>query len=396
MTHQVNEKIWTRSFVNIFVSNFFVFSVFYALLTTLPIYVTDELGGTDSQAGLVVTVFLLSAIIVRPFSGRLLERFGKKRMLLISLVFFAVATVLYMPLSGFYALLGLRFFHGIWFSILTTATGAIAADLIPMAKRGEGLGYFAMSMNIAVVAGPFFALTLLQFLSFTLLFLVLSVVMAVGIIATTFVKTTEHHGKVEKRKLSFDDLFERRALPIALVGSFTALAYSSVISFISIYAKSLGLIEAAGYFFVVFAGVMLVSRPFTGRLFDRMGGGYVIYPCLVIFAGGLIALSMTDSAWMLLLSAALIGIGYGNLVPSFQTLAVSSASPHRCGHATATFFTFFDTGIATGSYVLGMLAGMFGYSKLYMLATFFVLVSMTLYKLTQRKPKKEMSYNAGI
>lgn len=382
--------IWTKSFINIFVSNLFVFIVFYALLTLLPIYVTDALGGSESQAGLIITTFLLSAIIVRPFSGKLIDRFGKKKMLVTSAAFFAITSFLYPLVDHYIALLLLRFFHGVWFSIVTTAAGAIAADSIPRERRGEGLGYFAMSMNLAVVAGPFIALTLLQFVSYITIFLILSGIMIVGVLCTLGIKAIENTAPVNSSKLTFDDLFEKKSFPIAVVGLFVAFSYASVISFISLYAKSLNLLDAAGFFFAVFAVAMLVSRPFTGRLFDTRGPNTVILPAFVLFAIGLLTLSLTNVAWMLLLAGALIGLGYGSIVPSFQTLAIQAAPESRSAHATATFFTFFDTGIATGSYVLGIMVTTMGYANLYMTLSIFVIGILFLYQWMQKqKPTRK-------
>ncbi len=381
--------IWTKSFVNISISNLFIFIVFYALLTILPIYVTDEIGGSESQAGLIITIFLLSAIIVRPFSGRLIDRFGKKKMLVTSAALFAVASFFYPLIDNYTALLFLRFFHGVWFSIVTTAAGAIAADSIPRERRGEGLGYFAMSMNLAVVTGPFIALTLLQFVSYVTIFLVLSSVMTIGVLCTLGVKTIETNEPVTRHKLTFDDLFEKKSFPIAFVGLFVAFSYASVISFISLYAKSLGLLEAAGFFFAVFAVAMLVSRPFTGRMFDMKGPNTVILPAFVLFAIGLVTLSFTTTPWMLLLAGAFIGLGYGSIVPSFQTLAIQAAPESRSAHATATFFTFFDTGIATGSYVLGIVVTTMGYSNLYIILGIFVLGIMFFYQWVTKQKRTE-------
>ncbi|MBN8210226.1 MFS transporter [Bacillus sp. NTK071] len=379
--------IWTKSFINIFVSNLFVFIVFYALLTLLPIYVTDAIGGSESQAGLIITIFLLSAIIVRPFSGRLIDRFGKKNMLVTSATFFAVTSFLYPLIDHYIALLLLRFFHGVWFSIVTTAAGAIAADSIPKERRGEGLGYFAMSMNLAVVTGPFIALTLLQFVSYVTIFLILSGIMIVGVLCTIGVKTIENTDPVKISKLTFEDLFEKKSFPIAIVGLFVAFSYASVISFISLYAKSLDLLDAAGFFFAVFAVAMLVSRPFTGRLFDTRGPNTVILPAFVLFAIGLMTLSFTNVAWMLLLAGAFIGLGYGSIVPSFQTLAIQAAPESRSAHATATFFTFFDTGIATGSYVLGLIVTTMGYANLYMSLSIFVIGILFFYQWVQKQKR---------
>ncbi len=385
------QPIWTRSFVSISLTHFMVFVAFYTLLTTLPMYVIEELGGNEAEGGLLVTIMLISAIIVRPFSGKLLEAAGKKRILLVSVLLFAVTTCLYMWVDEFSGLLVLRFFHGLSFGVVTTATGAIAADVIPPARRGEGLGYFAMSMNIAVVVGPFIGLTMLQYTSFLSLFMALSLIMAAGTVIACLVHVPEELDKAKpagKQRWSIHDLFEVKALPIAIISCLVAFAYSSIISFISVYASSLGLSAVSSYFFVVFAMIMILTRPYLGRAFDVKGASFVILPCLLIFAIGLAALSITHSAWMLLVSAALIGLGYGSLLPSFQTMAVQTAANHRSGHATATFFTLYDSGIALGSYVLGMLVVYMDFPNIYLLCAVIPVAVMGLFFFYQAKSKQ--------
>ncbi|MGD6817866.1 MFS transporter [Metabacillus sp. 84] len=382
--------IWTKSFISNFIINFFIFMTFYALLTALPIYVVEDLNRSNAEAGLVITVFMLSAILVRPVWGKLLERFGKKICLIIGMILFMLTTVVYVWVDQFASLLVLRFIHGIWFSVITTATGAIAADIIPKERRGEGLGYHAMSMNLAVVFGPFLALTLLQFTTFTVLFVLFTVLAVAGVLFSFVIKVEHSVPPAAARKFTASDLLERSVIPIAVIGGLIAFSYSGIISFISIYAKSLGLTQAASYFFVVFAVVMLLSRPFVGRLFDRKGPAIVMIPSFIVFAAGMLLLSFTDTAWMLLMSGALIGLGYGSLVPCFQTLAIQRAHPSRSGHATSTFFTFFDIGIAGGSYILGMLATDLGYSSLYLYAS--GLIILTLFIFTAVTRKKQTSY----
>ncbi|WP_053217514.1 MFS transporter [Virgibacillus senegalensis] len=385
------QPIWTRSFISVSLTHFMVFVAFYTLLTTLPMYVMEELGGNEAEGGLLVTIMLVSAIIVRPFSGKLLEAAGKKRILVVSVLLFAVTTCLYMWMDQFTGLLVLRFFHGLSFGVATTATGAIAADVIPPARRGEGLGYFAMSMNIAIVVGPFIGLTMLHYTSFQNLFLTLSLIMAAGTVIAFMVHVPKELNKIKpagKQKWSVHDLFEVKALPVALISCLVAFAYSSIISFISVYSNSLGLSAVSSYFFVVFALVMILSRPYLGRAFDMKGPGYVILPCLLMFGIGLAVLSMTQSAWMLLVSAALIGLGYGSLLPSFQTMAVQTAPAHRSGHATATFFTLYDSGIALGSYVLGLLAAYMDFPTIYLLCAIVPVAVIGLFLLYQQKARQ--------
>ena len=384
--------IWTKSFINISISTFFIFVVFYALLTFMPLYVLNDLGGTAIEGGVAVSIFLLSAIIMRFFAGMILEKFGKKKILIISLFLFTVSTVLYVFVGSFTMLLLLRFFQGIWFSLVTTVAGAIAADIIPPERRGEGLGYYGIAMNLAVVAGPFIALSLQLYMPAQIVFITLAVIMVVGFLCALAVKVEEEPVmKNGKHKLTINDFLEKKSMPIASVGFFISFAYASILTFISVYAESLGLIKAASFFFVVYAIAMLVVRPLTGRLFDSVGPSIVIIPSIIIFGVGLISLSFTESSWMLLASGALVGLGYGTLLPSFQTLAIQAADKHRSGYATGTFFALYDSGIAIGSVSLGILAGIAGYSNLYLMLGIFVIL-IVFYYLWMMSKGQDSSY----
>src|SRR5699024_8226338 len=160
------EKIWIKSFISLSLTQFILFTVFYALMTTLPIYVIHDLGESESSGGLFVTFMLASAILVRPYSARVLEVLGKKTALILSVIIFTITTCFYFWLDTFVPLITLRFVHGISFGILTTATSAIAANIVPEARRGAGMGYIAMTMNIAAVDGPIGRLTVVQCMTF--------------------------------------------------------------------------------------------------------------------------------------------------------------------------------------------------------------------------------------
>ncbi|ANU09010.1 major facilitator family transporter [Planococcus antarcticus DSM 14505] len=372
--------IWTKSFINISISTFFIFVVFYALLTFMPLYVLNDLGGTVTEGGVAVSIFLLSAIIMRFFAGMILEKFGKKKILMIALFLFAVSTAFYVFVGSFTVLLLLRFFQGIWFSLVTTVAGAIAADIIPPERRGEGLGYYGIAMNLAVIVGPFIALTLQQYISARIIFIVLAGIMIIGFFCALAVKVEkEPVSKNDKHKMTINDFLEKKSIPIATVGFFISFAYASILTFISVYTESLGLIKAASFFFVVYAIAMLLVRPITGRLFDTIGPSVVIIPSIIIFGAGLISLSFADSSWMLLASGGLVGLGYGTLLPSFQTIAIRAADKHRSGYATGTFFALYDSGIAVGSVSLGIIAGIVGYSNLYLMLGIFVILIVFYY-----------------
>ncbi|QBP42644.1 MFS transporter [Paenisporosarcina antarctica] len=388
-----NKKpIWTRDFINIAVSNFFIFVALYAFITLLPLYILDLPSGTVAQAGLVTTIFFLSVIIVRPFSGMIIEKFGKKRMLLLSMTAFALSTFSYTLTDDISLFLVLRLIHGISFSIATTVTISIVVDLVPPERRGEGIGYFGLSMNVALVAGPFIALTLQPLISYTMIFILFGIIGVIGLICSLAVKVKDEVVPVsssssssERRRITWSDLFEKRAIAISMVGMFVSFSYASILSFISIYAQSIGMVQAASFFFVTFAAIMILFRPITGRLFDSMGPNIVIIPSLIIYSVGLYLLSITSTPTMLLIAGGLIGLGYGTLLPSFQALVIQSSPNKRSTYATATFFTFFDTGVALGSFILGIVAGALGYSNLYLFMAIFVLFIAVYYTMVIRK-----------
>ncbi len=366
--------------------NISIFIAYHGLIATLPLYVIGELGRSDDDSGLLVTIFLVSAIIVRPFCGKLLDFFGKKNMLIVSLLFFLVCTILYIVIKPFTLLLILRFFQGIWFSIVTTAANSIAADIVPISKKGTGLGYFSMSINLGIVIGPFIGLTVVQFANFDMLFIILAITLTIGALLAIPIKLPNIELEGERNlKITFQDLIEKKALPTALLGMFVAFSYSSVLSFISIYSEQKGLLTVTGYFYIVFAAVMIAVRPLTGRFYDTIGPKFVIIPSFIFFSGGLVLLGFMEGPVLFLISAIMIGAGYSTLVICFQTLSVQATSLARSGYATATFFTFFDIGIALGAIVFGLVAVHFSYLAVYLSAAIIVLVALFIFTIRLRK-----------
>lgn len=377
---QARENIWTKSFVSLALTQFLLFSVFYALLTTLPIYVIVYLGESESKAGLVVTFMLLSAITIRPFSAKIIDLFGKKSVLVASVLAFLLTTIAYLFTNHFITLSLVRLIHGISFGTLTTVTGAIAADIVPPARRGEGMGYFSMAMNIAVVVGPFVGLLLIQRTSFLHLFIALSIMMVLSLIFSFFVKVDEVlEEETALTTLKLSDLVEVKALPAAIISGLVGFSYGSILSFVPVFAEMKGLANVSSYFFLIFAVVMIVFRPYLGRAFDEKGARVVLVPSLIVFALGLILLSVMNTATIFLLAAAIIGLGYGSVLPGFQTLAVQHSGHKRTSQAMSTFFTLYDLGIALGAFTWGLISSQYGFQVMYIVSSIVVICTMFIF-----------------
>lgn len=204
----------------------------------------------------------------------------------------------------------------------------------------------------------------------------------------TFKTTAPTMKKKASFRLTWNDLFEKKAVPLAIIAAFIAIAYSSVLSFLSLYASEQHLLGAASYFYAVLAVAMIGVRPLTGRIYDTYGAKFVIIPSFVLFAIGLWMIANTNGAALFLCSAIFIGAGYGTLTTSFQSLCVQATSPTRTSYATATYFTFFDLGIALGSYVLGIIAVSMSYHEVYVLSAILMIVVLLVYMIGFTRKKR--------
>lgn len=376
------QKLWNRSFILCVLNNLFLFIYYYALLTILPLYILKELSGSISQAGLALTLFLISSIAIRPFAGLIIERFGEKTALRGSALLFAFLAFGYLCINQLWVLLLIRFVHGIWFSILTTVTVPIVNEFIPEHRKGEGMGYFVMSTNLAVVFGPMIALATLRYTSFYNLFILLTVIVCLGLIFCFLIPVSSLKDRQlvqAKQKISLNGIIERRVVPIGVIALFVAMAYSSIMSFISVYSEAKGLLAETSIFFIIFALSMILARPWVGYSYDKRGANSVVYPSFILFAIGLFMVSQMQTQWEYWFAAALIGAGYGSLFPVFQTMAIQTVEKKRIGYAVSTFFTLFDLGMAIGSVLVGFIIAQIGYEKTYQFCALITIFTLFLY-----------------
>lgn len=376
-------KLWTKDFITISLANFFIFLTFYLLMVTLTLYTTDQFHTSASLAGLASSIFVLGAVLIRPIAGKTIDSLGRKKMLLISLLLFLIASILYFQVNSLPMLFINRLIHGLAFGVASTATGAISAAIIPNERRGEGTGYFAMSMNIAMAIGPFIGLLITQHFSFDMVFVAATIFSIAALVASLLIRVPKGVQKAQQPKarasMKLSDFFEKKALPAAFLIGILGFTYSSVLAFLTSYAQEINLVSAASFFFVTYAVCLIASRPFTGRWFDQYGDNKIIYPSLLLFAGGMILLSQAYFGILLLIAGGLIGIGFGTFQSSTQAIAVKQSPRERMSLATSTYFTFLDLGIGIGPFILGFTIPLLGYRGLYVTMTILTIVCMGVY-----------------
>lgn len=384
-------KLWNRDFILICLTSFFIFISFYIYLVTLPLYSTSELGADKQAMGLVITVFIIAAVFLRPLTGKVMNKMDNRKIVIFSLAVFFLSSMAYLLVTSLSSMLVLRIIHGASFGIAATSTSAIAIRFIPQDRRGEGIGYFTLFMSLAMVCGPFLGLTISLQFGYMILFACCVVFSLLAFVFAFMLKIPALESRFAATELKgWRSYIEPKAIPISISGFVLAFSYAGIATYISIYATNLNLESAASYFFVVFAVLILISRPFTGRIFDKHGEHLLVYPGLILFMVGMIILSQSTGGVSFLTAGGIIGLGYGALLPSFQTLAIQSAPLNRSSLATGTFYVFFDAGYGVGSYVLGVIASSSNYSHMYFIAAMIVAVVILLYYgLHHRKQDKQ-------
>lgn len=381
MQSLIQEPLWTKNYNITILAMLFIFVPYSLYLPILPLYIVEDLKGSMQIAGLSNAVFLLASVLFRTQTSRLENVFGTKMTIKVSCFMFLIANGLLMLTTNLYAILGIRFFGGICFAIINTAIMSLGCQFAPNSRKGEGISYLTTVITAGSAIGPFIGLYIAHTINYDAVFIFCTVLTFLGFILLPFIDMSSE--KISKKSslysFTLQDILEMPVIPICIITLLTSIAYSGVLSFVAVYANQLQIINASSYYFVVLAVFSLLIRLVSGKILDRFGANIVLYPCFIMLAAGLLILAYTGGFFSMMVSAALIGIGYGVLVPTIQALAIKSSSPTRVSIVTATYFTCLDLGLATGAYLLGALAPLLSYSTIYLILVPFTLGILVLY-----------------
>lgn len=376
------ERIWTKSFIQMTLAMLILFTGFYLLLPTMPLFI-KSIGGTESQVGLAVGIFTLAAVVFRPIVGGLLDRYGRRPFMIWGLLLFILSMYLYDWVGTIAVLLVLRVLHGASWALSTTAVSTTITDIIPISRRGEGMGWFGMAMTVAMAIGPMLGVWVLENGSFHRLFLLATILSAAAFLLV-FITRISFQTKTTARKIV---LFEKSVLPLTTALFFVAVAYGGITTFLPLFGDSIRI--NSGTFFLVYALALTLSRPIAGKLSDRFGEAYVVVPALAVTALSLVVLSFSNGLIGVIFAAVLYGIGFGSAQPALQAANLRLAPPDKRGVASASYMTAFDLGIGLGSIILGWISQYTGYSGLFIVCAGSVIVSGVIFLVFVRQRLSE-------
>lgn len=388
----MKQPLWTKDFLLFIGANFFVVINFYLLMTTMSLYAMQQFMASSSEAGLASSIFVIGALLARIVAGGVIEKIGRKKMLYSGLVLFLISSILYLFSSSILLLFAFRFIHGVAFGLANTAINTTIMDSLPPARRGEGTGYFSLSGTAATAFGPFLGIWLMNHYSMDIIFIFTSVVAVAALILALLAKVKEADlTKAERQAITFSlkpaRLFSFEVLPLAFLTLGIGVGYSSIMSFLNVYASEQGLMKAASYFFIVYAIFLFGSRPIAGKILDAKGDNIVMIPSILFFALSLFFMSIANNSAYLLTAAVFAAMGFGTYTSSAQVISAKLGSKKQMGLAISTFYVGLDTGVGIGPFLLGMMIPFTGYQNMYLALSIFVLcLTVVYYIIHGRKP----------
>ena len=379
--YKSKQSLWSKNYVLLLLGNLLVYQGILMLIPSFPVYM-KQIGGNDLQASLPFAVFSISALIVRAISGNAADIAGRRPLLLLGLSILIIFNSSFFFFSTIGVILVLRFCQGIGWGMTSTVFATIMSDIVPVNRRGEGTGYFALSIILATSLATIAGMEIMKHYNFTIILFVSTAFVIAGLLLTLAISLAPikqlAKASCRKKEFAWSDLFEKKALLPSLLCFLHSITLGGIMSFLMLYGQEIG-VENTWIYFVGHVSMILISRPFAGKLFDRKGHTVVIVPGVLLMITGLTILSYADSESTLLIASLFYGLGYGAAHPSLQAWAINRSPANRKGAANGTFLSSLDLGYAVGAVLLGFIATHTNYAMMYRFSVLFLIAFAGIY-----------------
>lgn len=345
-------------------ANFALFFAFYVLTPLLPLYLSEHFGATKDVIGLVLSGYTVMTLLIRPFSGYVVDSFSRKKVLMLCFGTFSIFFAGYLAASTLLLFMIVRTLHGGPFGALTVSNSTVAIDVLPSSRRTEGIGYYGLSNNLAMALAPtigIFVYRLTQ--NFELLFWLALIVACLGWVVDATVKLPARDIQKNKTKLSLDRFFLTRGWLLGVNMVAFGFCFGVLSNYLAIYGKEvLGITGGTGTYFMLCSVGLILSRLQggralrKGRLTHNASEGVIIsligYTLFILMPG-----------WVGYYgSALLIGLGNGHMWPAFQNMTINVAHNNQRGTANSTILISWDIGMGLGILLGGVISELAGYA----------------------------------
>lgn len=382
---RMKDKLVTSSYCFILAANFLLYFGFWLLIPVLPFYLSEVFSAGNSTIGIILSCYTVAALCIRPFSGYFLDSFARKPLYLMAYFIFMTMFAGYIIAGSLTLFIMFRIIQGVSFGMVTVGGNTVVIDIMPSSRRGEGLGYYGLSNNIAMAVGPMSGLFLHDAgMSFTTIFCCSLGSCMAGFVCASLVKTP-YKPPVRREPISLDRFILLKGIPAGISLLLLSIPYGMTTNYVAMYAKQIGINATTGFFFTFMAIGMAISRIFSGKIVDRDKITQVISAglYLVVFSFFLLSACVYLISWNNMVCtivffsvALLLGVGFGIMFPAYNTLFVNLAPNSQRGTATSTYLTSWDVGIGIGMLTGGYIAEVSTFDKAYLFGACLTIVSM--------------------
>jgi MFS family permease len=383
----MSERLFTPRFLVMCGFTFTVFLSEFQLLPTAPFRIQD-LGGTTFAAGLFLGCLTYASATSAPFTGAIADRIGRRRTLLIASAVSFLCSIGYGLARSYPVMLVLVVVHGVFWSALLSASAAYLTNMLPERRRAEGIAYWGLSSVASIAVAPPLAFWMMERGGWTAICVccaALNVVM--GAIAFALPDEPGHERQLPLPFVGAGAgrrFVEWRVLALSLTLFMYSFGYGAITSFSAMFADALG-VSPKSLYLTLLAVVILVTRPLSGTLADRIGYRRVFVPCLALIAVGLALLASASTPTVLVASAVVFGVGFGTAYPVFVAYIMRDVHVTRRGAAFGAILAAFDTGIGTGSTTVGWLIERFGFSRAFGVAAMLSAIALPYFMVVERR-----------
>lgn len=389
----MKEKIWTRDFTFLMIGLLLISCANYFFASSIAVY-AKLISSSGVYAGLLTSSFYFGSVAMRLVNGTLVQKYGARRLMLIGAVLCFSACLAHNFAGTILVLVIFRIIHGIGYSVFSTASGTAASYIVPPKRIAEGMGYYTIGNVLAMALGPAIALSIVSEESrvqFHQLFCIAAVICGVAVVLVLLMKPngTARPAIGEKSGAASDaaDLprtflgFEKGVLLPTLISFMMSFSYAPVIVYLTAYGLTKGW-KNVGFAFTMYAAGLLSSRLIAGKISDRRGADYVMYPAYIMGITALVMIALCPNEPCLYAAMVILGLCVGGYNPQINVFCISRCSEERRGTATAAFNGACDLGLALGSTISGILISIIGYRGVYFIGAAVCFTAMLIYSRT--------------
>ena len=375
------EKLWNSNYLKVWCANFMIFFSFMLLTPLLPLYLSETFGADKQMIGIVLSGYTLTALIIRPFSGYLVDSFPRRVVLLVSYAIFCTLFLGYIAAGSLVLFAIVRTLHGAPFGASTVSNSTVAIDVLHPTRRAEGIGYYGLSNNIATAIGPTVALMIYGACqSYDILFWMAFIVSAIGLGINWTLDLKKRETVKVSRKISLDRFILLKGWSQGICMICYAFSYGVLATYIAIYGKNeLGITGGTGMFFMLLSIGLILSRLVGNRTLRE---GKIVENASIgvaIAVIGYLVFAALHNHWGYYGAALIIGLGNGHMFPAFQTMFLNLASNEQRGTANSTLLVSWDIGVGLGILAGGSVAEHLGYYAAFWTAFAVNLVGVILF-----------------